>query len=890
MEHYLFCFLAIVLMFTQKLIAADGNEINVGAILDETCRIGKEERVAMQLAIEDFNGDNTNRSLIQLLIRYSHREPFQAALAAKELINRQVKAILGPQSWEESSLVADVLGSKNQIPLLSFSDSAPEWAPERWPFMLQASPNKYAQIRAIVDIVQSWEWHQVTLIYEDKDSSFAGLMPHLSDALHEVGAEISHVLALPPFASSSSSLSKELGRLKRRQCRVFVVHLSFPLAVRLFTKAKKMKMMEKGYVWIATDAFTSLVHSINASVFYSMQGVLGVKGYFPDNELRFQVFYERFRRRFRSEYPEENNHEPGMFAVQAYDAMKAVVLAIRESNKGGQDLLEKILASNFDGLAGKFHFINQKLAPMHTFQIINVMGRSYGELGFWSDGLGFSENITASGATYKSSMKDLGQVLWPGGPRSTPRGWNLATDDDAKPLRIGVPSESTFKQYVAVEFDQLQNSTSFKGYAIELFKASVQKLPFYLPYEFIPFEGKYTDLVKKIHLKKFDAAVGDIAIVANRFEYAEFTVPYTESELVMVVPLRSKSSSKAWLFARPFTKAMWILIFTINVYNGFVVWLIERNHCSDLRGSFLNQMGTLVSLSFTTLFSLQGAKLHSNLSRMAMVVWLFVALIITQTYTANLSTILTVSGLVPAIDSIESLQASDALVGHFGVSFVAKYLEEVLHFKPRNMKNYSSPEDCAKELRNGGIEAVFLEKPIAKLFLARFCWGFAIAGPSFKVGGFAFAFAKGSPLLHEVTEALVKVTESGELQELEKAMIGSQKCVVNQEESSELEDETFSLSPSSFWMLFIITGGTSTLALLIYVFYYKHKIQELGLVHGIVWMLMYFDVVRRWKHHENQLSRAQRLHANDHEAPSPRNSSTTASRIVNSSLAIDSLP
>lgn len=107
--------------------------------------------------------------------------------------------------------------------------------------------------------------------------------------------------------------------------------------------------------------------------------------------------------------------------------------------------------------------------------------------------------------------------------------------------------------------------------------------------------------------QKFDAVVGDVAIVSKRYQHAEFTQPYTESGLVMIVPLRPQASGdRAWLFMKPFTKPMWVLIGVINIYNGFVVWLIERKHSSELKGSGFNQVGALLSLAFTTLFSLQG--------------------------------------------------------------------------------------------------------------------------------------------------------------------------------------------------------------------------------------------------------------------------------------------
>ena len=77
------------------------------------------------------------------------------------------------------------------------------------------------------------------------------------------------------------------------------------------------------------------------------------------------------------------------------------------------------------------------------------------------------------------------------------------------------------------------------------------------------------------------------------------------------------------------------------------------------------------------------------------------------------------------------------------------------------------------------------------------------------------AFPRGSPLLHDITQALVSVSESGELKELENSMLSSEKCLDVE------DDETSSLSPSSFWMLFIISGGTSTFALLAYILHHK---------------------------------------------------------------------
>ena len=80
----------------------------------------------------------------------------------------------------------------------------------------------------------------------------------------------------------------------------------------------------------------------------------------------------------------------------------------------------------------------------------------------------------------------------------------ISLSTTAEPLRIGVPTRSLFKNYVNVEYDLLENKSLFSGFSIDLFKATAEQLPFYLPYNFYPFNGTYDALVEQIHLKVCD--------------------------------------------------------------------------------------------------------------------------------------------------------------------------------------------------------------------------------------------------------------------------------------------------------------------------------------------------------------------------------------------------
>lgn len=132
-----------------------------------------------------------------------------------------------------------------------------------------------------------------------------------------------------------------------------------------------------------------------------------------------------------------------------------------------------------------------------------------------------------------------------------------------------------------------------------------------------------------------------------------------------------------------------------------------------------------------------GERLHSNLSRMAMVVWLFVALVITQSFTASLTSLLTVQNLNQADITVESLIRNGAKVGCDGGSFVVNYLQ-ILGFSPANIIKVDSGDEYPEALIRGDIAAAFLEVPYVKVFLARYCDGFTTSKQTFKIGGFGF--------------------------------------------------------------------------------------------------------------------------------------------------------
>ena len=127
-----------------------------------------------------------------------------------------------------------------------------------------------------------------------------------------------------------------------------------------------------------------------------------------------------------------------------------------------------------------------------------------------------------------------------------------------------------------------------------------------------------------------------------------------------------------------------------------------------------------------------------------MIVWIFVVLILTQSYTASLTSLLTVQKLQPTVTDVKQLIARKENVGYIDGSFVPGILKD-LGFEENQLKIYKSPEQCdelfSRKKGDGGIAAAFDELPYLKVLLTKYCSKYTKVEPTFKTGGFGFVSA-----------------------------------------------------------------------------------------------------------------------------------------------------
>uniref|UniRef100_A0A453KVV3 Ionotropic glutamate receptor C-terminal domain-containing protein n=1 Tax=Aegilops tauschii subsp. strangulata TaxID=200361 RepID=A0A453KVV3_AEGTS len=323
-----------------------------------------------------------------------------------------------------------------------------------------------------------------------------------------------------------------------------------------------------------------------------------------------------------------------------------------------------------------------------------------------------------------------------------------------------------------------------------------------------------------MHLQKYDIAIGDITISENRMSYVDFTLPYTESGVAMVVPAKSSRTNNTWIFVEPLSRDLWLGSIILLFYTWVVLWLLEfLGNNTNIPGEVPRKLGIM------TFFSLFGDKdrVERLLSRIVLIVWVFFFLVLSASYTANLATMLTIRQLNPTITDIHELRKSGDYVGCIRGSYVERILEQ-LNFDGSKIKTYNTYDGfysaLSKGSKNGGIAAFIHEVPYIRLFLVRNCKGYTMV-PFYKAAGFGYAFPKGSPLVGDISKAILSVIGGDTINQIEKKWIGI--GYQNNCNNAGRAPDPEKLTPDGFTGLFILSGVVSTSSLLIAVVIYFYE-------------------------------------------------------------------
>lgn len=270
-------------------------------------------------------------------------------------------------------------------------------------------------------------------------------------------------------------------------------------------------------------------------------------------------------------------------------------------------------------------------------------------------------------------------------------------------------------------------------------------------------ERKFQDLLKDVADGTLDVAVAAITITAEREKVVDFSHPLYTTGLGIAVPLESKADG--WLrVAERFLSLEFFyvlgLLMLVLLIAGFLVWLFERNrNRSMFGGGTAKGVGSGFWWSAVTMTTVgYGDKAPVTVGgRVIALIWMFTSIIIISSFTAAITSSLTVSELGSPVKGLDDLRR--IRVGTVNGSTSANFLEE------QNIAaiSFESTRSGLEAMTDKKIEAFVQDAPILKYLVnTHFRGKLQVLPGTFSRQDYGIALPAGSELRELVNRDLLE--------------------------------------------------------------------------------------------------------------------------------------
>ena len=256
-----------------------------------------------------------------------------------------------------------------------------------------------------------------------------------------------------------------------------------------------------------------------------------------------------------------------------------------------------------------------------------------------------------------------------------------------------------------------------------------------------------------------DLAVAALTITSEREELFDFSHPFYTSGLGIGVRTDDRGS---WMsvvkrvFSPEFIRVLLSLLLVLLLF-GVLVWFFERKHNREqFGGNVVNGVGAGLWWSAVTMTTVgYGDKAPVTLGgRIVAMVWMFTAIIIISSFTAAITSVLTISGLESRISGPEDL--GDVRVASVDKSTSAKYLER----QHINFLAYSAIEPAMAGLGAGRVDAVVYDAPILRYLSSQSEGSIHVLPQTFEHQAYGIGMPAGSALREDINRKLLEITNS----------------------------------------------------------------------------------------------------------------------------------
>ncbi|WP_321949032.1 transporter substrate-binding domain-containing protein [Paraburkholderia sp. J10-1] len=273
------------------------------------------------------------------------------------------------------------------------------------------------------------------------------------------------------------------------------------------------------------------------------------------------------------------------------------------------------------------------------------------------------------------------------------------------------------------------------------------------------------DLLSVVQRGDADVAIAAITLTPEREKRVDFSLPYFDSGLQIMVRAQSDSSfvaslrSVPWLALGQFLAVSVVIVFVL----ANLVWLIERRNDPNFQKPWLRAVGeglwvTMLIIATGEHGERESAGLWKRILVPAM--WLIGVVLIAQ-FTATVTSLQTVARLQSNIRGPDDLPGKT--IGTVPGTVAAQYLTG----RGLPFVSVNSAADGFRMLMRGDVQAIVYDAPTLQYWAGRLGNGkLAVVGPIFLPAKYGIAVANGSPLRKTINETLLGMYEDGSYEQI----------------------------------------------------------------------------------------------------------------------------
>ena len=315
----------------------------------------------------------------------------------------------------------------------------------------------------------------------------------------------------------------------------------------------------------------------------------------------------------------------------------------------------------------------------------------------------------------------------------------------------------------------VEQNGSLTGFAIDLWNAIAAQLKVKTSYQILPDANALQEAMRS----KSADLTPEMFITSGRDEVFDFSYPILEVGLQIMVRETGATHgpesrlSPVWemlrlLFSR--TTIEWLGVgFLLVLIPAHIVWFLERRQ-GDGIVSNRNYFPGILEACFwgLSILACQAQEQPRQwVARVLAILWMFASVVFIASYTAQLTTTLTVEQIRGAIEGPGDLPGKQ--VATITSSVAAGYLRE----QKAEVQEFPSPDQMFQALLDKKVDAVVAPSPLLLYYAAHEGKGrVKVVGPEFDTRPLAILVQLDSPLRKKIDRALLVLRENGTYQQI----------------------------------------------------------------------------------------------------------------------------